>query len=97
MQEARDESITHSQQAGEGRFALPAEGAEAELTYRLEDGVMVILHTFTPPALRGQGIAARLMARAVQTAKEKGWKIKPVCSYAAQWFRDHPEQAEMLA
>lgn len=95
MQDARDEFITHSQT--EGRFALPAEGMEAELTYRLEDGVMIILHTFTPPALRGQGIAARLMVRAVQTAREKGWTIKPVCSYAAQWFRDHPEELELLA
>ena len=63
----------------------------AELTYRWRDGVMVIDHTGVRPALRGQGVAGRLVDAAVADARAEGFRIQPLCSYVAHQFRRDEE------
>ncbi len=53
------------------------------LTYSIDDGVLDIEHTVVDPAMRGQGIAKKMVDRADQFCKEEGLKIKASCSYAA--------------
>ncbi len=43
------------------RFALEVDGHTASLYYRLEPGVITLVHTEVPPALGGQGIGAALV------------------------------------
>ena len=65
-----------------GRYVFDhGEAGESELTYLLRGSEMVVDHTFTPPAMRGHGIAGALVARAVDDALERGWHINPVCPY----------------
>lgn len=92
-----DESVRHEKGGERGRFALTVGDSEAELTYVLRDGVMVVNHTFTPPAMRGHGVASRLMRQAVAYAQEAGMTISPLCPYADAWMRRHPEHADLLA
>ncbi|MBN4046503.1 N-acetyltransferase [bacterium AH-315-P15] len=61
------------------------------------DGVISTDHTFVPRALEGQGIARALVAHAVEDARTKGWKIRPICSYVVARFNEHPEWADVLA
>lgn len=91
-----DDSVQHAEDGGRGRFSLSAEGAEAEMTYARHDNVMVIDHTFTPPAMRGHGVAGRLMRAAVAHARASGLKIRPICSYAAAWMQGHAEERDLL-
>ena len=79
------------------RFFLMADGHACSLDYRLADGVMAITHTRVPEAVGGRGIAASLTRAAVATARGKGWKVDPVCSYARVWFQRHPQEADVLA
>lgn len=79
------------------QFSTVVEGHEAVLDYRLRDGVMAITHTGVPKAIEGRGIAAELTQRALDTARRAGWKVDPVCPYAAAYFAKHPEQADLLA
>lgn len=62
----------------------------AELTYRWRsDGdqrVMVVDHTGVRDALKGQGVARRLVDTAVAAARAEGFRIQPVCSYVAHVF-----------
>jgi len=97
MLDTLDESVRHERDGARGRYALAVDGSEAELTYRLREGVMVIEHSFTPPDLRGQGLAGRLTARAARDARMEGLKISPVCAFAAAWFKEHPEERDLLA
>ncbi len=92
-----DESVRHEPQGEGGRFALTAGDAEAELTYTLRDDVMIVTHTFTPPAMRGHGVAERLMRAAVIYARAAGLKLRPLCSYAAAWLQRRPEEQDLLA
>jgi predicted GNAT family acetyltransferase len=72
------------------RFSTEVEGWEAVLEYRLTDGVMCITHTGVPAPIAGRGIAAALMRAAVGAAATAGWRVDPLCSYAAAFLRRHP-------
>ena len=47
---------------------------------------MTVLHTVVKPEYRGQGLAKVLLLSAVSYAREKGYKIIPVCSYVLSVF-----------
>lgn len=62
----------------------------AEITFEeTEKGKFNINHTFVDETLRGQGIASKLVAEAVQEIKTKGGKIQATCSYAKSWLEKH--------
>jgi predicted GNAT family acetyltransferase len=72
------------------RFEL-IEGAHlAYADYRREPGRLIIDYVFSPPQLRGQGTAGRLMEGLVAQARARDETIIPVCSYAATWLKRHP-------
>ena len=82
-----------------GRYVVRnAGGAEAEMTFtRSGDSRIIIDHTGVPDAFRGQGIGAKLVARAVEDARAAGKTILPLCPFAAAQFKRHPEWADVLA
>lgn len=61
------------------------------------DGARVLDHTFVPPALTGQGIAAILTKAALTLAQEERVKIVPQCSYVARWIERHPAWQDLVA
>ena len=78
-------------------FYAEVEGQRAVLNYRCKDGTMTILHTGVPPAIGGRGVAADLTRKALEFARSRQWKVRPLCSYAALFMRQHPEFADLLA
>jgi predicted GNAT family acetyltransferase len=78
------------------RFRAVVDGAASELDYRVGGNVMSIMHTGVPPQLEGRGIAAALTQAALDHARAQGWKVRPLCSYAAAYMRRHPETAMLL-
>jgi len=81
----------------QGRFACRVDGHDCELDYHLADGRMVITHTGVPPQVGGRGIAAELTRAALETARARGWRVVPLCSYAAAYVRRHAEYADLVA
>jgi len=79
--------------AGDHRFVLELDGEVAELVYRLNGKRLVLLHTGVPETLRGRGIAGRLVRAAVERAAAEGLTVVPLCPYAREWLKDHPEAA----
>ena len=74
------------------RFFIKTDAGEAELTMKfVRDSVFNANHTFTPTALRGQGVAGKLYAAMVADAKTEGYKIIPGCPYIKVKFKRHPE------
>lgn len=90
-----DLQITHDTAAR--RFEAHVDGHRCELDYELSGNLMSIVHTGVPEAVGGRGIAARLTEAAAAAARERGWKVRPLCSYARVWFQRHPQQADLLA
>ena len=79
------------------RFELEESNLVAFANYRRDGAQVTIPHVEAPPALRGKGTADRLMKGIVEKARSEGFKIRPTCSYAALWFRQHKDAADVLA
>ena len=93
-------NITREMDARRGRYVAKIAGsdAEAELTFRREDpDVLVADHTGTPVALRGRGIATRLVERMVADARREGFRIRPVCPFVVALFSQHPDWSDLQA
>lgn len=69
---------------------------KATLTYRLKDDVLVIEQVFVDPLLRGRGIGQQLIEQIIAFAKEKHYRIRPVCSYAVAYFEKMPHNQCLL-
>jgi len=87
--------VAHDAEAG--RFSVVQDAHEAELVYRIRDGVLTVLHTGVPEAIGGRGIAAMLVREALDYARGARLRVDPACSYAAAYFRRHPEYADLLS
>lgn len=79
------------------RFELDAEGGTALAYYRIADGVITFTHTETPPALRGRGIASRLVDGALAAAHSRGLTIVPLCSFVAARMARRRASGEVFA
>lgn len=73
------------------QFTAEVDGNRAQLDYTLVGDVMSITHTRVPPPIRNQGIAAQLMQAALDAARNAGWSVNPVCTYAVAYMAKHPE------
>lgn len=73
------------------RFELEIDGELAIAEYRIADGAIYFTHTETPMRLQGRGVASQLVRGAVESARARGLRIVPRCSYVADWLNRHPE------
>lgn len=70
----------------------------AVLTYFFnEEGKMVIEHTVVNPGNEGKGLGKHLVDAAVSYAREKGFKIIPVCVYAKKVMERSDEYKDVLS
>lgn len=77
------------------RFERLEEGKLAFADYRLIGGVLIIPHVEADPALRGRGTAGRLMDGVLDLARERGWKVRPLCGYAAAYIQRHAKYRDL--
>ena len=78
------------------RFELDVEGGLAFANYRLTPQAVVITHTETPLALRGRGIASKLVRGALALIRADGQKVIAGCGFVVDYLRKHPEDADMV-
>lgn len=86
---------TITDNAALGRFELESEGKLAYADYRLENDLLIIPYVYADPALRGKGTAGQLMDGVLAKAKEQGWKVRPICGYAAAYIQRHAEYRDL--
>lgn len=78
------------------RFVAAVDGSEAVLEYvERGDQVLDYRHTFTPPALRGQGVAKELVLFGLDYALSHGIKVIPTCPYVAKVIGENPRYREI--
>lgn len=81
----------------EHRFETEIEGHLAVAEYEVQGDRMIFTHTFSPPALRGRGIAEKLVRAGLEHARSSNYKVVPACSYVAVFIERHPEYQSLLA
>lgn len=79
------------------RFELDVDGDVAFLNYRMAGGEMLMTHTETPPALRGRGIGEQVVLGALEAARIRGLKVRPLCGFVRHVLSQHPDYAGLVA
>ena len=82
-----------------GRYVARLEGidAEAEITFTHRGPDLISAdHTGAPEALRGTGAAAALVDYLVADARNRGFKVIPVCPYILARYAKHPEWSDVF-
>lgn len=92
-----DNEIKHKENRLNGVFYLrDEEGILCELTYKMKDGkIMVIDHTETRQAREGEGLASLLLEKAVGFAREKSYKIDPLCPFVEVKFDENKDYQKL--
>lgn len=78
------------------RFEANVEGVLCVLEYRLESKVLTLVHTGVPDAAGGRGIAGALTKAALDTARQEGWRVVPVCAYSETYIARHPQYQDLV-
>jgi predicted GNAT family acetyltransferase len=79
------------------RFEVELDGHLAICDYKRQGDTLVMPHTVVPPELGGRGIAAALVAAALDWARSEGLRVRPTCSYVAAYMQRHAETQDLLA
>ncbi len=90
--------IEHEQTGHRGAFFVEEEGKRvAQLTYTVAGSRVILDHTDIDDALRGTGTGRKLVAAAVDWAREEEVKLMPLCPFARSVFDKTPEFGDVLA
>lgn len=79
------------------RYELRLDGEVAVVAdYRRRDRELSFTHTGTVPALRGRGLAGRLIEHALAEAKRTGDAVLPFCWFVGEYIGKHPEYLSLV-
>ena len=73
------------------RFVLDVNGQEVYVLYAEDKETIDLYSTYTPPRLRGQGLAEKVVLAAFEYAKENKLKVIASCWYVREFIEKHPE------
>jgi len=79
------------------RFEVTVDGHTGVLRYREDDGRVTLIHTEVPPELRGLRIADALARAALDDARQRGLRVRPLCPFVQAFMKRHPEYADLVA
>jgi uncharacterized protein len=79
------------------RFEAEVGAHKAFITYRRENGRLVLDHTRVPPELEGHGLAGKLTRTALDYARAEGFKVVAECPYVKAWLERHPDYQDLAA
>ena len=91
------EMIEHEQQGHRGAFFVERDGRRlAQLSYTVAGTRVILDHTEVDDALRGTGTGRKLVAAAVDWAREEDVQLMPLCPFARSVFDKTPEFGDVL-
>ena len=94
-----DITITLEEEGSKGRYVarLPGSDEEAEMTFsRISPTRIIVDHTGVPEAFKGQGVGKALALNVVKEAREKGFKIVPLCPFMKAQADRNPDWADVI-
>ncbi|TXD39310.1 N-acetyltransferase [Lujinxingia vulgaris] len=91
-------NFSHQETETGGSIFLERDGERvAKIDYRrAPSGAMEVHHTFVDTSMRGQGMARKLVAAAVEHARRTDCKISPSCSAARAILQKTPDYHDVL-
>ncbi|MBT3322105.1 MAG: N-acetyltransferase [Anaerolineae bacterium] len=85
--------VIHNSEAS--RFEIHIDGQMPVLDYRLRAGIITFTHTGVPKELEGNGIGSLIVCAGLDYAREKGYKVIPLCPFVDVYIQRHSEYEEI--
>jgi predicted GNAT family acetyltransferase len=80
------------------RYEINLDGAKVgHADYKVDGDVLVFDHTEVDPAHQGKNLAGILMRAALDDVRERGLKMRPVCSYVVKFVERYDEYSDLVA
>jgi uncharacterized protein len=81
----------------ENRFEIWVDGELAGFTQHRGLGpVVTFTHTEIAERFGGQGLASLLIRQALDTARERGSKVLPLCPFVKAYIQKHPDYLDLV-
>jgi len=78
-------------------FVVEVDGKEAYLRYALRSkDVIDFVYTYTPPELRGKGLAEKIVKEGFNFAKENKLRVIPTCPYIMYFLTKNEEFRHLI-
>ena len=78
------------------RFVMDVDGSEVYVLYAEDKQTLDLYSTYSPPQLRGQGFAEKVVLVAFNYAKDKNLKVIPSCWYVRKFLEKHNEYQSLV-
>lgn len=89
--------ITVSDNADEQRYEVRLDGELAGFAqYKAKPGQVAFTHTEIDDRFEGQGLGGRLVAFALDYARERGLAVLPFCPFVRAYIQHHREYADLV-
>ncbi|HZA31014.1 MAG TPA: GNAT family N-acetyltransferase [Propionibacteriaceae bacterium] len=66
------------------------------LEYELTSDLIILIHTEVLPGHQDQGIGGQLARFALDDARRRGLRVRPVCTFIRSWLERHNEYADIV-
>jgi len=78
---------------GRGHFYINENNEQvAEMIIGISGNHLTVYHTEVLPKAEGKGLAKQLLKEMVDYAREKNFKVIPLCPYVFGQFKRHPDE-----
>jgi predicted GNAT family acetyltransferase len=90
--------MTVTDRPNELRYEIEVDGEVAGfLMYRVEPGVLELVHTDVDPRWEGKGVGAALVQGVLDDVRARALKVRPYCPFVAAYILRHPEYQDLVA
>jgi len=79
----------------EERFETWIDGQLSKLDYTQDGNTIVMTHVGVHPEHRGQGVAGKLTEVALEYARQKSFRVIPMCPYIVTYIRRNPQYEDL--
>jgi uncharacterized protein len=79
------------------RFEIVADGKVAGFAaYQLRGQEIMFTHTEVDEAYEGKGLGSVLVRHALDSARERGLAVLPLCPFVRSWISRHPDYLPLV-
>jgi hypothetical protein len=89
--------VVIADEPGSASFVIEVDGARAGfVSYRLEPEQISFMHAEVDPSMQGQGLGSRLIAFALDDARERRLAVLPFCPFVKSYIERNREYLELV-
>ncbi len=78
------------------RFQLIVDGHTAFIDYEENDKIIKLIHTESPEALAGRGVATALIEKTLKYLKDNDYQLVPLCPLVFAYIKRHAEWKRLV-